>query len=76
MHCTVCSVIPHDGDWIAECGAVSHGPYMAKGIALHVATSEALALHRLGKPARVSVQDSAGEIEVEYCLCSDFQKTR
>jgi hypothetical protein len=76
MFCTVCSVIPVDGNWIAKCGMVDHGPYMSNGMALRVATSEALELRRQGRRSRISVQNSAGEVIVEYCLCADFKKTR
>jgi hypothetical protein len=74
--CTVCSVIPVDGDWLVEYGKTIHGPYLSNGIALRVAVSEAQALHRQGQRSRISVQDNAGAISAEYCLCADFKKAR
>jgi len=76
MHCTVCSVVPVDGNWFAKCGTVSHGPYMSAGIAVRIATSEALEIRRQGRRSRISVQNTAGEIEVEYCLCSKFKNAQ
>ena len=66
MECTVCSVISVKGSWFADCGTTRHGPYMSNGIALRVATGEALALYRKQLPARVSVQDDAG------CVCAEW----
>ena len=74
MYCTVCSVIPVGSTWVAECGTTSHGPYLSNGIALRVAVSEAQALHRQGKRSRISVQNSAGDVSAEYCLCADFKR--
>ena len=74
MECTVCSVISVKGSWFADCGTTRHGPYMSNGIALRVATGEALALYRKQLPARVSVQDDAGCVCAEYCLCTNFKR--
>jgi hypothetical protein len=76
MHCTVCSVIPVDGNWFAKCGAANHGPYMSAGIAVRVATSAALEIRRQGRNSRISVQNAAGEVNVEYCLCGKFKDTQ
>jgi hypothetical protein len=73
MACTCCSVIPFDGSWIVECEKVIHGSYMSNGMALRVATSEALAIRRLGRRSRISVQNNAGDIIAEYCLCDDLK---
>ena len=74
MSCIVCSVIPIDGNWIVESGTVRQGPYMSNGMALRVAATEALALHKLGQRSRISVQNSAGEISAEYCLCAILKR--
>jgi hypothetical protein len=74
MTCNVCSAIARRGAWFVENGSVYQGPYMSNGIAIQAATSEALALRRKQIPAKVSVQDSAGRIFAEYCLCADFKK--
>jgi hypothetical protein len=74
MSCTACSVIPVDGDWFVECGKIMHGPYLSNGIALRIAVSEAQTLLRQGKQSRISVQDSAGAISAEYCLCANLKK--
>jgi hypothetical protein len=60
MSCTVCSVIPLDNNWVVECGATSHGPYLSNDIALRVAIAEALAIRRQGQRATVLVQMAAG----------------
>jgi hypothetical protein len=75
LSCIVCSVIPHDGDWFVEIGKASHGPYASNGIALRVAVSEARSLHQQGKESRISVQNIAGAISAEYCLCPDFKRS-
>ena len=72
--CTVCSVIPVDGNWFVEQGSTRHGPYMSDAIALQVATGEALALRRKWLPTRVSIQDDTGRISAEYCLCKEFKR--
>ena len=74
MSCNVFSVIARRGAWFVGNGSVYQGPYMSNGIAIQVATSEALALRRKQIPARVSVQDSADRICAEYCLCADFKR--
>jgi hypothetical protein len=76
MSCTACSVIPVDGNWLVECGKVSHGPYMSNGIAVRVAITEALALRRQAQPSKISIQDRTGRISAEYCLCADFKAVR
>ncbi len=76
MSCTVCSVIPVDGTWVVEHGTTRHGPYMSDGIALQVAQGEALALCRKGLSAKISVEDGAGQISAEYCLCKAFNRAR
>jgi hypothetical protein len=60
--------------WIVQCGADSHGPYLSNGMALRVATAEALSLRRQGRRSKISVQNRAGETSVEYCLCDAFKK--
>jgi hypothetical protein len=72
MACACCSVIPIDVGWIVECEKATHGPYMSNGMALRVATAEALSIRRLGRRSRVSVQNNAGEIIAEYCLCDEL----
>jgi hypothetical protein len=76
MHCTVCSVIPVDGNWFAKCGTVNQGPYLSAGIAVRIATSEALEMRRQGRRSRISVQNTAGDVEVEYCLCTRFKNAQ
>lgn len=76
MPCTACSIIPVDGKWIVRCGEQNQGPYISEGMAQRVATTEALALHRDGKRSRISIEDEAGNIRAEYCLCTDFKAAR
>ena len=73
MSCTVCSVIPLDNNWVVECGATNHGPYLSNDIALRVAIAEALAIRRQGQRATVLVQDGSGRSYAGYCLCADFK---
>ena len=67
MFCTACTVIPT---------ADSHGPYLSNGMALRVATAEALALHRQGRRSKICVQNRDGDTQVEYCLCDAFKRIR
>jgi hypothetical protein len=76
LSCTLCSIIPVGGNWIVRCGTVDHGPFMSKGIAVRLAFAEALAVCAKGQRSRVSIQDSAGAISAEHCLCADFQAVR
>ena len=73
MSCVACSVIPVDGNWFVEHGQTSHGPYISNEIALRIATSEALSLHRQGQRSKISVHDRHGKVSAEYCLCSNFK---
>jgi hypothetical protein len=74
--CIACTVVPTADSWIVQCGADSHGPYLSNGMALRVATTEALALRRQGLRAKISVQNRAGDTCAEYCLCETLKKIR
>ncbi len=76
MLCTACTVIPLADSWIVQCGADSHGPYLSNGMALRVATAEALSLRRQGRRSKISLQNRQGDTQVEYCLCEAFKKIR
>ena len=76
MSCTLYSIVPVDGKWIVQCGTDNRGPFMSKGIALRLAFAEASAVHAKGQRSRVSIQDGAGTISAEHCLCADFQAVR
>ncbi len=71
--CTVCTLLPSENGWIAECGAARQGPYLSKAMAFRVAASEALALRRQGKPVQIAVRDESGEVREAYCLCREFK---
>jgi hypothetical protein len=73
--CTACTVIPTADAWIVQCGAECHGPYLSNGMALRIATAQALSLRRQGRRSKISVQNRAGDTSVEYCLCDPFKKS-
>jgi len=66
--CTTCSVVVINGRWFAECEKTIHGPYLSNEIAIKVATSEALALHRKGRQCSICIRDKDGNVMFEYCL--------
>jgi len=73
MECTRFLVRPGRNDgWLIEDGTRDMGPYHSRDLALRVAVSECLALRRAGLPARVTVEDAAGEAIVSRCLCASF----
>ena len=72
--CEVASVVPgRSSAWYVSCGKLRYGPYMSDDIALQVAVNEARSVSRNGGAAKVSVQDRAGEVRAEYCLCARFR---
>ncbi len=76
MSCTVCTLLPVGNGWIAECGMTQRGPYLSKGMAFRVATSEAQALRRRGQDVQIAIQDETGEVSAAYCLCRNFKVPR
>lgn len=76
MSCIACTVTPMADNWIVQCGEDRHGPYLSNGMALRVATAEALSLRRQGRRSKISLRDRSGETTVEYCLCEAFKKIR
>lgn len=75
MDCTVVAVRPALGGWIVEQGAQQLGPYLSDDLAMRVALAQVQEIARSGKPARLSVQNSQGEPQVEICRCRDFMHT-
>ncbi len=76
MNCIPCIVFPTSKrEWMAhlENGAV--GPFIDLDFALKIATTEALQLRRLGRPARVVVIDKVGKTRAERCLCDNFGRS-
>lgn len=73
MSCICYSVISKDGSWIVGSEEINHGPYMSIGMALRVATSNALAKRSLGQRSRISIHNRTGVIVAEYCLCGDHK---
>lgn len=63
-----CIVRPTDKGWMVEYAKALHGPYYSMDIALRVATSQALTVHRKGRPAKVTVLDQSGNVKAEYPL--------
>ena len=76
MSCTLCAIIPVGDKWIVQCGTVTQGPFMKKGIAHRLAFAEAMTLRARGQRSRVSVQDGSGGVSAEHCLCATFQAAR
>jgi hypothetical protein len=75
LTCEVVSVVPgRSSAWYVECGKLRRGPYMSDDIALKVAINEARFVSRNGGAAKVSVQDRAGAVRAEYCLCARFSQ--
>jgi hypothetical protein len=60
--------------WFAVCGQSTFGPYMSQGIAIKIAANEARSFRQRAQPAKISIQDTQGEAQVEYCLCLNFKK--
>ena len=75
MPCTRILVRPsHNKGWLIEDGRRDMGPYHSRDLALQVAVSECLALRRVGRPARVAIEDGGGETVVKRCLCAGFAR--
>lgn len=62
---------PREG-WTISGGKGELGPYHSRDMALRVAISEALAVRRSGRPARVALDDADGSVIAERCLCERF----
>ncbi len=75
MSCTACTLKPVANGWVAACADTQQGPYLSKDMAFQVVASEALMLHRNGQRVRISVQNAAGEVYAEFCLCGQFKST-
>jgi len=63
-----CIVRPTDKGWMVEYARAQHGPYHSMDMALRVATSQALTMHKSGRPAKVTVLDRSGNVKAEYPL--------
>ncbi len=48
------------------------GPYHCRDMALRLAIAEALSMRRSGRPARVAIENRAGETIAKRCLCVSF----
>jgi len=72
MPCTVCAVVPKARGWMAQIGKAEKGPYLTHEMAARVALTEAIALRREGRRARVCYLNEKGEVRVERCLCAKF----
>jgi hypothetical protein len=57
---------------MARIGDAEKGPYYSHEIAARVALTEAVALRREGRRARLSYLDSDGNVRVERCMCGRF----
>ena len=73
MDCTRILVrpAPREG-WVVEGGAREMGPYHCRDMALRLAVAEALSMRRSGRPARVAIENRAGETIAKRCLCVSF----
>jgi hypothetical protein len=64
--------VPSGKGWLTQVGQAEQGPYLSRDMATRVALTEALEICREGGRARLSVQDEAGDVQVERCLCAEF----
>jgi hypothetical protein len=64
--------VPSGKGWLTQIGQAEKGPYLSREMAMRVALSEALGIRREGGRARLSVQNQAGDVQVERCLCAAF----